>query len=251
MSLESVPSASDMFRRHSDVVEDPFVPDMRRMDDAARERIAKNILNEAPEDMSEMVRLLVDSLHKVQQENEKLRMQAEHDALTGAYNKGAYETLLSKEVDHAHRHKRGLTLFGIDLDGFKPINDTYGHAAGDVVLQHVAKILHHNTRDIDIVARPGGDEFSVIATNTSPKDSYKILTRLNRVFAKETCEWNGHMLPVRASIGMADLKKGQTVEALKEAADKAMYVVKESKPDRVARGGALPKMAIAAAPYTL
>src|SRR5579864_7672032 len=98
---------------------------------------------------------------------EELRFHATHDVLTGVWNRKGIMELLDKELARAHRTGESLGLMMIDLDHFKTVNDTYGHAAGDAVLKEVAHRLVHSVRAYDLVGRYGGEEFLVILSNAS------------------------------------------------------------------------------------
>ncbi|MDP6120860.1 MAG: GGDEF domain-containing protein [Rhodospirillales bacterium] len=92
------------------------------------------------------------------------------DELTGALNRRGFESALKRHLAEARRHHEPSVLVIADLDGFKPINDTYGHRAGDKVLRRVARLLMNNVRKTDYVGRLGGDEFAVLLTRTSHFD---------------------------------------------------------------------------------
>jgi len=164
------------------------------------------------------------------QTKEQMRHLAYHDTLTGLANRRYFQEASQKSLSRAMRSKSNVGFLAVDLDGFKAINDTYGHSVGDGVLIHVAKLLLDNVRDGDFVARMGGDEFCVVAENLEANSdlnamAVKLLAALD---APTTIE--GHTLEVRASIGgslyPAD---GRDLGAVLIAADRAMYKVKKSK----------------------
>lgn len=154
---------------------------------------------------------------------------ANHDALTRLYNRSFFRLQLEKSIAVAQRYGNPLALLFLDLDGFKPINDTLGHAAGDWLLQQTAARLTQSVRGSDIVARLGGDEFVILLTTlTSASDAetvtLKLLARIGAPF-----DYDGRELRVTASIGIGvypdDAADG---ESLMEAADQAMYLAKKS-----------------------
>lgn len=223
----------------------PFIPDMRHAANDEVDRLAQEL---AREDAEGTIALLLAAVRDSQHREDSLRYKSEMDGLTGLYNQGAFHDYLADATKRASKFGHNLSLIGIDLDMFKPINDEHGHLAGDAVLKEVGRLLHHHLREHDFIARTGGDEFSVVLMGANPQASYAIQSRLSRVFSKATCTWDGQELPVRASVGLAIFKNGQSANALVKAADTAMYAIKQSKPGRVARGGTLPKTQAAAGP---
>ncbi|WP_295392802.1 sensor domain-containing diguanylate cyclase [uncultured Thiodictyon sp.] len=160
---------------------------------------------------------------------EQAQFQAEHDALTGLPNRVLLFDRLSEALRDAQRRDTLVGVLFIDLDRFKPINDTHGHATGDTVLQTVARRLKRSVRDTDSVARLGGDEFVVVlrdvrSAGQAEQVAHKVLAGLDRPL------WlNGLSLSVGASIGIAiGPVAGETAEDLLHRADLAMYAVKRT-----------------------
>ena len=154
--------------------------------------------------------------------NEELRYKVEHDALTGLYNRGAYEKLLEE-----HDQQGDIALLWIDVDKFKGINDTYGHDIGDKILQKVARKLAEGFRNTDYACRTGGDEFAVIMTDITPDQQQAVLRRIEGVQAGLRDVSDG--LPeVTLSIGVAFNRQRKEGELLFKMADKALYRVKEA-----------------------
>jgi diguanylate cyclase (GGDEF)-like protein/PAS domain S-box-containing protein len=169
----------------------------------------------------------------------RLQEQATHDVLTGLSNRRAILELLDQSIARARRHNRGLGLFYLDLDGFKTVNDSYGHAAGDAVLVEVANRLREATRLEDNVGRIGGDEFVVICEDISGAGD-AIRTRLAESISKP---FSGPCVevPVGVSVGVAIWQPDDDADALLGRADHAMYA------DKAARGawpGSLPSSAV-------
>lgn len=204
-----------------------FLPDMRQANDHEIRNMARSSMEAG--DGEELLAFFMAGTRDLQRENDRLRLIAERDALTGLHNKGAFHTFLENEIGRSKKFGHGVSVCLIDLDLFKSINDTVGHPAGDAVLKEVARLLPANLRKGDFIARTGGDEFSVIITDTDPATSHEIHTRLKKVFDTAVFEHEGRVLPVRASVGtIVDLKKDQTTADLLVEADKAMYAVKEA-----------------------
>lgn len=166
------------------------------------------------------------------------------DELTGLLNRRGFETELKRALANAGRHDEQGVLIYIDLDGFKPINDTFGHAAGDEVLRRVAGILGDGVRDTDYVGRIGGDEFVILMTRTYWKDclnhSEIISTRLNQAVV----DWNGRQIAVKASIGMQNYGPNDSGHDILKRADEAMYKTKRMRSDlKRPAGGRRPEKA--------
>ncbi|MEA3371143.1 MAG: diguanylate cyclase [Campylobacterota bacterium] len=160
---------------------------------------------------------------------EKLKEMAHFDELTALPNRAYFYIELTQEIKRAKRLKEELCLMFVDLDGFKRVNDTYGHNVGDELLIRVARRLENSIRDVDIVGRIGGDEFTVLLTGVkSIEDSRvvaeKIILELNKDFVI-----NSNKINISASIGLAEYPHhGQDLETLINNADNAMYSVKKS-----------------------
>ena len=150
---------------------------------------------------------------------------ARHDPLTDLPNRGILLDRAAQALHRARRRGVRVALLFVDLDGFKPVNDRYGHAAGDVVLVEVAQRLVANTRDIDTVARLGGDEFAVLLEDVSVGEVIDISDRILVSLAAGT-EVAGHKVALAASIGIAYGDGSESGEALLRHADLAMYEAK-------------------------
>jgi len=150
-----------------------------------------------------------------------------HDGLTGLYNRWAFEQALDKWLqDPAIGH---ITLLMIDLDGFKPVNDTYSHSAGDAVLETTGQRLRRFCGDDDIVARMGGDEFAIATTSLqSSRAAYRFASYLAREIERPIA-FEERQLQIGASIGISRSAHGfDTVKTLCASADQAMYLAKAS-----------------------
>lgn len=160
---------------------------------------------------------------------EQVERMANQDALTGLPNRRLLYDRLGQAIARAKRYESALVVLSIDLDGFKLINDRYGHAAGDAVLIATSYRLRDALRDTDTAARMGGDEFVILITDTSGVDANYVCQRIAASLAAPIVV-NGEELHVRASIGRATLfEDGDTEDALISAADAAMYRDKESR----------------------
>uniref|UniRef100_UPI002453A375 GGDEF domain-containing protein n=1 Tax=Nocardia carnea TaxID=37328 RepID=UPI002453A375 len=159
----------------------------------------------------------------------QLEYQATHDPLTGLANRSLILSQLSGALAASGAHRRVSTVMFIDLDGFKSINDTMGHAIGDTVLRIVAHRLQRALRAEDLVGRLGGDEFLVLLAGRPGDGELEPLVQRLRAAMAEPIVARGHRIAVNASIGVTTLEPGdtRTPEAVLHDADIAMY---EAKP---------------------
>jgi two-component system, cell cycle response regulator len=153
------------------------------------------------------------------------------DALTGLYNRRYFEVHLQKLLQKNDANKKSLSLLIIDIDHFKSVNDTHGHAVGDEVLKIFAKRIQDSLRSFDLVARLGGEEFVVILPDVSTDMAYFVSERLRRAIADEpfACAVPGNALKVTASIG-GTIVSGASIgmETILKQADDALYQAKNA-----------------------
>lgn len=168
------------------------------------------------------------------QSNIRRRIQSEyvanHDTLTGLDNRKALLEHLQQSLKEAQSHGTRSAVLFIDLDGFKPINDTHGHAAGDTLLKAIAQRIKRCARDVDFVARLGGDEFVVVLRDIHNREEVQaVVNRINKAL-QSPVGLDTVQLTIGASIGIAIYPdQGQTTDALLNAADQEMYRVKNEK----------------------
>lgn len=174
-----------------------------------------------------------DSIDEQFQRN--LYASATQDALTGLYNRKYFLDRLGADFNHAHRHGRPISLAMLDIDYFKKINDTHGHLAGDAVLGQLATVLSGASRSEDLVARWGGEEFALIYRDADAPRATISGERLRRLVEKTPFRYDGRILPVSISIGIATLEGGNFVdeENLVRDADTFLYLAKRKGRNRV------------------
>src|ERR1700680_1314674 len=153
-----------------------------------------------------------------------LRNLAMIDPLTGLYNRRFAEQRLAAEVARSERRGHPLTVLTLDLNNFKEINDTYGHPAGDQVLQEFASRLNKVIRGADLAVRLGGDEFLVVLPECTLEQLKLVLDRL-RSFE---LDWQGQKIPVTFSAGWKDYEMGDRPEEMLARADEALYTSKRA-----------------------
>jgi diguanylate cyclase (GGDEF)-like protein len=155
-------------------------------------------------------------------------VRATHDRLTGIPNRETLLTTLTAEVERASRHYKPLSVAFIDIDRFKPINDTYGHNSGDAVLRQVARLVSESVRASDTFGRYGGEEFMLILPETMPEDAFNLAEELRAIVAGATLKIaDGQQLRVTISVGIAGGRGAELqLDMLVDRADAAMYAAK-------------------------
>jgi diguanylate cyclase (GGDEF)-like protein/PAS domain S-box-containing protein len=165
----------------------------------------------------------------------QLRYLADHDALTGLLNRRRLEEELERLVALSARYSEPVALLVLDLDHFKYVNDTLGHAAGDELIRTAAHALRDRLRDTDVLARLGGDEFAVALPHTSGEEARVIGGSLLEALRRAEVVAGGRVVRCTASIGLAALRAGEKTAAdLMTRADLAMYVAKDRGRDQLA-----------------
>lgn len=177
--------------------------------------------------------LVFSNIDKRRQTEQLLQFKASHDPLTGLPNRGMFDEQFTQTLAHAQRHQRGVGLFFIDLDGFKQVNDSFGHDAGDVLLKELATRLRSSLRKGDIVGRFGGDEFVVLITEfNNPGQLAAVARQVIDTIAQPLVE-GAHKYRVTASVGISMFPQdGEDTKTLLQNADSAMYRAKEQGKNR-------------------
>jgi diguanylate cyclase (GGDEF)-like protein len=155
---------------------------------------------------------------------------ADQDMLLPILNRRAFVRELSRFIGFAERYATPSSVVYFDLNNFKHINDAHGHAAGDAVLQHFASLLAGQTRDTDVLARIGGDEFGLILAHVTLDQAMKKAESLDQNLRETPPIWNNQTVPVEFSFGVYELLAGASPDQAIAQADQAMYVQKRSMP---------------------
>jgi diguanylate cyclase (GGDEF)-like protein len=164
----------------------------------------------------------------------KLKEMASTDPLTGLANRREYETLFMHEIHRARRSGTPLAACILDLDHFKRVNDTYGHAAGDAVLRNTAQLLKQKLRTMDIIGRLGGEEFIILLPETTIDQAAAIGTRLLEALAEMEIDVGKTVIRVTATIGISGLiDEDETFNSIIARADEALYRGKNAGRNRV------------------
>lgn len=151
------------------------------------------------------------------------------DSLTGLYVRRYFYERLSEELMRSKRHGFNLALLMIDIDDFKRCNDTYGHLVGDAVLKEMARIISENVREIDIVARYGGEEMSIVLPETAAEKAFVAAERLRKRIDENVFKAYDEKLNLTVSIGVAIYPQdGADIDSIIEKSDQALYAAKKS-----------------------
>ena len=160
-----------------------------------------------------------------------VKEQAVTDGLTGLYNRRYFEEALDKEVQRTQRLHQPFSVIGIDLDYLKNINDTYGHAFGDIAIKTIADILKSNARSVDIPARIGGEEFNILLPGINSEGAMIAAERIRRTIEEKEIDTIGH---ITGSFGVATyFEHTNNIDELLELTDQAMYTSKRNGRNRV------------------
>jgi len=198
--------------------------DKNRYDLTAALRILRHAGREEPQLYTK------DSVEQIQNVIDALCELSVHDGMTGLVNATFFHVVLGREIERSLRTGKLCGLMVLDIDYFKRINDTYGHAVGDIVLQSVGAIITQNLRGMDTAARIGGEEFAVILPECSPEDSIYAATRIHKALNPLEITIQGHDLHITSSVGLVWTRLRHAIssgELLLEA-DREMYRAKRS-----------------------
>lgn len=175
-----------------------------------------------------IITTLISSLRDAYELESRL---ARTDALTGIKNWRSFQETLTIEIERARRYPYPITLVYLDVDNFKQVNDRQGHSQGDRLLQGIAKILNHDMRSTDVVARIGGDEFIGMMPYTNRSQAEQVLPRLHRHLQSFV---DKHQFPVSFSIGVITFEyPSTTVEDMVSVADSVMYQAKQNGKNQI------------------
>ncbi len=161
-------------------------------------------------------------------EGMNLKRMAQTDELTGLLNRSRFKCLAEQEMERAKRYHTSLCLIMADIDRFKQVNDTYGHATGDQVLIHFANFLISHVRHFDLIGRHGGDEFILLMPETTAEQAHQAIGHLLASMRQDAVALREGIYRIAASFGVASLQEGDTYALLLERADKEMYRAKHS-----------------------
>jgi diguanylate cyclase (GGDEF)-like protein len=172
--------------------------------------------------------------HQLQAANAQLQQLSRTDRLTGLYNRGHWEESLKVAYARHRRYGNATALVMLDIDHFKRVNDTYGHPAGDKVIEEVARLIHEHVRETDVAGRYGGEEFSVVLSDTDRDGGRVFAERLRKAVEELEVLHNGQSIRFTISLGVADLSQPSINHAdLIAWADHALFAAKKAGRNRV------------------
>jgi diguanylate cyclase (GGDEF)-like protein len=175
------------------------------------------------------IRRLRSDLAKALEQIGELQASAETDFLLGVFNRRGFERELDRAVAYIKRYHASGALIVLDVDRLKPVNDTFGHAAGDQVLKAIVATLSHQVRASDVIGRLGGDEFGLLLWNLSETDARAKAALLEQAIDQLSFVFGGRTVSAGASAGIAILDSHAEARKALEEADRAMYVRKAQR----------------------
>jgi len=155
------------------------------------------------------------------------------DSLTGLYNRKHFTELAFVDIERALRLDQSIYAAMLDLDFFKQVNDTYGHAAGDMVLKSTAGIIRQTIRSYDLLCRYGGEEFVLLLTALDEVEAYKLVERIRENMEHSAIMYEEDEIRITCSIGLAEFLETDTLDSAVKKADEALYAAKNSGRNRV------------------
>ncbi|PSL13601.1 diguanylate cyclase (GGDEF)-like protein [Marinobacterium halophilum] len=191
------------------------------------EQERENRLGQRYDDLLKKVDQMELETSKARARMQEEQLRARTDPLTGLPNRIDYEQHLKAEMDRWERYKTHYSLAVGDIDFFKRINDQLGHLAGDRVLRLAAKVLRHNLRSSDFIARFGGEEFVILFPSTKAEEAWQATEKLRLAIQDSPFNFKGERVDVTLSFGVAEVQAGDDMESLFTRADKALYRAKE------------------------
>lgn len=165
----------------------------------------------------------------------ELRSFMVRDSMTGLYNHTTTKQLMETEISRAQRSGNNMTLASLDIDHFKNVNDSYGHAVGDRVIKALARLLRQRLRGVDIIGRMGGEEFAAILPDTGIDEAMQVFDQIREAFSDIAFRTDKDVFSVTISTGIAEFPLHDNATALSDASDKALYAAKHGGRNRVVK----------------
>ena len=240
INLDIIKGVGDLVQRSEDIYPDIDQEPERKLDEIALlAGKLTSIMGKMQEQMGQLEQFekdLANSRQELQVSNTRLKEMAIKDDLTGVYNRRLFNDRLHEEMKRAMRYKRPISLLMLDIDGFKEVNDDFGHMVGDVVLEKFAQLLKASCREVDVVARYGGDEFSIILPETDDRGAMLIAERISKKVEKQVFlkKDEGKTITLTISIGVSTCTRVlDETEDILHFADKALSMAKKEGKNNV------------------
>lgn len=228
--LRSSDDLQDLKASVSDHLESVLgVLDRFRSQESEREKVLAEQLGA----MQEKVAAMEAHSEQMQEQVRKERVRAMTDLLTQLPNREAWQERLSFEFNRWQRYQHPLTIAVLDIDHFKRVNDSYGHKAGDRVLQLVARELQQRLRNTDFIARYGGEEFVALFPETTAEDARQVLDSLRDYVGKLPFHFSGEPVRITVSVGVSPFGAGDSADQVFDRADRALYQAKDAGRDQI------------------
>ncbi len=202
----------------------------------------ERLINEFPDfseslssTLSSRLRYTTELIRELRKAMDEIRWLSVTDGLTGLHNRRHFFEEAEKEVERAERYRRPVTAIMLDVDFFKRVNDTHGHAAGDEVLRKIASCCRSEVRELDILGRYGGEEFVILLTESDIERACQVAERLRARIEAFPFVVKDVSLRLTASLGVAERRMGESVESVLDRADQALYLAKQRGRNLVVR----------------
>ena len=230
-----VDEANEVSRLHEDHIGTHFSLDRIRLVRRDSSTVAVSVIG-APLQSDGQVSGAVLVFHDLTREHEfvaQLSWQASHDSLTGLSNRREFEARLEDALSKSPDQRSRCAVMFIDLDQFKVVNDTCGHAAGDLLLKRASEVLLSALKSTDLLARLGGDEFGVLLRDSDEREALQFAESLRQAVDELRFVWSEKSFSISTSIGLVHITEDSSVEETMRAADVACYISKERGRNRV------------------
>jgi diguanylate cyclase (GGDEF)-like protein len=193
--------------------------------------------NESDVALMELFRQLIGSSIGNIKLFEKTQRLAQTDGLTNMYNHRTFYESLEGETRRLQRYGGELSIIMADIDNLKPINDTYGHRAGDLAIKQISRCINACIRQIDIASRYGGDEFAIILPNTGLEDALMVAKRIVKTVSATPIVWDHNKLELSISVGVGKFDEKHSAGDVTRATDEALYAAKQAGKNQVKVSG--------------